>query len=57
MQEQDGSISKGMTEVMFAELIATMLCVIEVENTKEAVQDYLNELVPTIVDEMNAPYR
>jgi len=57
MQEQDGSISKEMTEVMFAELIATMLCVIEVENTQEAVKDYLNELIPAIVEEMNAPYR
>jgi len=46
-----------MTEVMFAELIATMLCVIEVENTQEAVKDYLNELIPAIVEEMNAPYR
>ena len=42
---------------MFAELIATMLCVAEVESNSSAVKQYLFDLVPLIVEEMKAPYR
>ena len=57
MLENDESISKDMAEVMFAELIATMLCVAEVESNSSAVKQYLFDLVPLIVEEMKAPYR
>ena len=56
MLESDGSLSSEMIEVLFAEQIAVMLCVVEVDATPNAVKKYLNNLVPYIVEEMRSPY-